>query len=519
VIRALALVGVVAAAAPAVAGPRRYGIFIGNNRGARQEVELLYAEEDASRMAETFRRLGGGAADATVIATGDTADRVREALLSVNERIRRDIADGHRDVLLFVYYSGHADGEALHLGKTTLTMDELRRLVRGSAATIRILLVDSCKSGALTRVKGGHAVAPFDIRVEDRLGAEGTALISSSAATEDSHESDELRGSIFTHYFVTGLLGAADSSGDDKVSLGEAFRYARDNTVRYSSQTQATQHPTFELDLKGADDVALTDLALGADELSTLELAQPGHYFVFKDSESGAVVAELRSAQPHTKLVLRPGAYFVRRHDSDALRQGRVRLARGQSQRVDAERLEQVAFARLVRKGGADVRLAHAVGLYYRFRGEILSGLGPMQQSGVRYALELPALTLATRLGYGRAGAANSTLRSTTSELEWMLEILKAIDWSRLSFALGIELGVDWIARDFDSPGDAPHHDSAALATGVVGRLQVALGERYWVALAGEGVTYVLRQRGQSPEAQWATPLVGAFLAASGLQF
>src|SRR5262249_44102317 len=160
------------------------------------------------------------------------------------------LADGQSDVMLWVYYSGHADPDGLHLGRSTLALDDLRGLVRGSAAPLRLLLVDSCKSGALTRVKGTRPAAPFEIRLENTHASEGVVFITSSAANEDSQESDELRGSIFTHFFASGLLGAADRSGDDKVSLAEAYAYAYEQTVRATSRLRGTQHPTFRLDVK-----------------------------------------------------------------------------------------------------------------------------------------------------------------------------------------------------------------------------------------------------------------------------
>src|SRR4051812_37133854 len=94
-----------------------------------------------------------------------------------------------------------------------MTVENPRRsLVRGSAATFRILAVDSCRSGALTRVKGGRP--PFDIRIDEHLSEQGLVLLTSSAADEDAQESDALRGSFFMHHFVSALLGAADADGE-----------------------------------------------------------------------------------------------------------------------------------------------------------------------------------------------------------------------------------------------------------------------------------------------------------------
>ena len=47
-------------------------------------------------------------------------------------------------------------------------------------------------------------------------GVEGRVLISASGANEYAQESDALQGSYFTHYLVTGLRGAADTSRDTR---------------------------------------------------------------------------------------------------------------------------------------------------------------------------------------------------------------------------------------------------------------------------------------------------------------
>ena len=46
---------------------------------------------------------------------------------------------------------------------------------------------------------------------------QGFAFLSSSSADEDAQESDRIGASFFTYYFVTGLRGAAGSSGAARI--------------------------------------------------------------------------------------------------------------------------------------------------------------------------------------------------------------------------------------------------------------------------------------------------------------
>src|SRR5437868_14420464 len=123
------------------------------------------------------------------------------------------------------------------MGGTQLDLSELEQLVRGSAAGFRLLILDACRAGALARVKGGAPIPPFDIQLGERVAGEGAVFLTSSSASEDSQESDEIKGSFFTHALVSGLRGAADANGDGRVTLDETYRYAYDATLRASSRS------------------------------------------------------------------------------------------------------------------------------------------------------------------------------------------------------------------------------------------------------------------------------------------
>ena len=177
----------------------RFALVIGNDTGDHDEPQLRYAEHDADRFAATLVDLGGFDAGNVVVLRGGDAEGARAALIALNERIRLAAAP---DSMLVVYYSGHADAEALHLGATSFALTQLEQLVRGSPATFRMLVVDACRSGALTRVKGGTVAAPFPIALGDTLAADGVVFWTASAASEQAQESDAIKGSFFSHFLV-----------------------------------------------------------------------------------------------------------------------------------------------------------------------------------------------------------------------------------------------------------------------------------------------------------------------------
>jgi hypothetical protein len=328
----------------------RYAILIGSNAGDAGEVLLRYAESDAERVGETLRTLGGFSSGNVTILRGRSPSEVKRVLSETNERIRK--AQG--DTLLFIFYSGHADAESLHLAGAHLPLGELKALVATSPSAARVLVVDACRSGALTRVKGGRPAPSFDVRVEPPAGATGLAILTSSAAGEDSQESDQLSASFFTHYLVSALMGAADRDQDGRVTLSEAFGYSSDRTLAATVSTLAgPQHPTYRVDLGGRGDLVLTRPGESSRDVGVLVFASAGSYLVHRGA-NGAVVAELATEAAGARLAVTAGSYEVIRREPTFLLKGRVEVASGATALVDPRLLQRVEYAQRVRKGGAD---------------------------------------------------------------------------------------------------------------------------------------------------------------------
>jgi hypothetical protein len=206
------------------ASVERFAIVVGNNSGVADDGPLQYATADATRVYDVLRDLGGFQPVNMVLLHEESAETLRRTLITVNDRIRAAVSVPGTQAMLVVYYSGHSDADDLHLGGSRFPIAELAQLARGSAASFRLVVLDACRSGSLTRFKGGRIRAPFALPDERQLG-DGVAFLTASSASEDAQESDELRGSFFTHAFVSGLLGAADQDGDGSIALDEAYRY------------------------------------------------------------------------------------------------------------------------------------------------------------------------------------------------------------------------------------------------------------------------------------------------------
>lgn len=480
----LPLLALLFAAAPAQAA-RRYAIVIGANVGAPSHETLRYAEADARRMAEVLSDVGGfDPADILVLTRTDAAG-VRQALIELNARIRERAGPS----LLFVYYSGHGDAQALHLANTRLDLKEFKNLVSGSPARSRVLVVDACQSGAITRVKGGTPVPAFDIAFE-RGTAEGLAILTSSAASEDSQESDELGASIFTHHLVSALLGAADRDGDGRVTLGEAFSYSSERTLAVSSSTRVgPQHPTYRLDLGGRDDLILSRPTAGR-QMGLLALPEEGVWLVRDAGPRGEVVAEVVTDAAGARIALRPGRYALLRRASDHLLQGEIEVRNGETRHLRIEELRRIAYAQAVRKGGTERELSYTLHALGGARAPVLD-LGPAAGGGAGLRLDFPILSVEGRFLFSRGSVENERLRIDTEE--WLLSALvtHAIDWKAFTLGGGIEGGGIRFVQSFDSQRYEPR-SSYGLLVGPLAFVEWALGGGFGLRVEGALDTYLL---------------------------
>lgn len=472
----------------------RYALFVGNDRGGAGEALLRYARADARKVSTVLRELGGFRPENTVLLEEAGAAEVQRVLIELNARIRAE-SDLGRETMLFAYYSGHADATSLHLGEDALALALLQRLVQGSSATFRILVLDACRSGAVTRVKGARPSEPFAVALAAPLGSEGVAFLTSSAEDEDAQESDELKGSFFTHHFVSGLRGAADSGRDGAVSLEEAYAYAYAHTLRASSRTRhGLQHPSFRLDLKGHGAVPLTWL-WHAERGAHLTLPRGHAVLLLADNELGPVVAEVGHHDRARTLALEPGVYFVRARARDSLLEGSVMLQAGGHASVDPSALDRVEYARLARKGGTERLRAHGPWLGYHLRTPLWSAASLCHGARGGYALDFPELTLSLGLALCRSRFENDVLSARSDEASVELGLSRVLDLPVISVALGSELGVGVLRQSFETAGRAPARYGWLLFPGLLVGLSADIAGGFHAFVDTVGRLSIFRQR------------------------
>ena len=344
---------------------RRFALVAGNDVGGADTRPLLFASEDARRFHAVLTQLGGVAPGDSDLLINRRADELLGSLASLESRIAAAQSHGERTVLI-VYYSGHAKDGDLRLGNSRLSFAAVKARLAAAPANIRVGIFDSCHSGIVTRGKGARRAPAFEIEATGSQETRGLVLLSSASADEEAQESDEIGGSYFSQYLVSGLRGDADRSGDRRVTLSEAYAYAYARTVAETAESAAgAQHPTFSFDLKGNADLVLTDLTSRREGLYVPASAPAGTYYLI--DASGFIAAEVvKPADADRQIALPPGRYRVRRRLADRLRIGEIRVAEGQLHTLDESRLRDAPFSDDPIKGGRrdqDVKLSLALGV------------------------------------------------------------------------------------------------------------------------------------------------------------
>lgn len=310
--RFLVSMAIVAAAAGSAVADEvpGFALVVGSNAPGPGQETLVWAEDDAREVAELLQELGGFEQGSVALVLRPSATKLMAEVAALEARVKAATAGGKPARVVF-YYSGHARANALSLGAEELALPVLRERLLAVPATLTVVVLDACQSGAFSRTKGVEPAADFSFNSRSRLDAQGVAVLASSTGSELSQESDFLRSSYFTHHLLVGLRGAADDNGDGRVSLDEAYRYTYHHTLTATAATAVgSQHVSVEVDLKGQGEIPLS-YPQKATTTITLPAAAEGQVLVER-LPARAVVAEVHKAKGTTlAIAVAPGRYQV----------------------------------------------------------------------------------------------------------------------------------------------------------------------------------------------------------------
>ena len=334
----------------------RYALIAASNNGGDGRVQLQYAESDALAMSKVFREIGGVSSSNSTILLSPSKKQIEDSLQGIRHRMKTETTSDQRAEFIF-YYSGHSDETGLLLKDGKYLYKDLRAEITNVSADIKIAILDSCQSGAFTRLKGGIRTAPFILNSANQIT--GSVFLAASSASEASQESDVIGGSFFTHYFVSALRGAADISGDKQITLNEAYLYAYNETL---AQTEASlvgaQHPEYNIQIAGAGDIILTDINTSS---STLTVPRDIIGRLYIRDANGALVIELNKvSNKEIGIALDPNQYSLVLEKNPEVYRSKLKLQAGEKLTMRMTDFKLTTKKSYVAKGLGSALPAHA---------------------------------------------------------------------------------------------------------------------------------------------------------------
>jgi hypothetical protein len=353
---------------------RRFALIVGANDGGAGRAKLKYAVSDAQSFKDVMAEIGGLQSYDTLLLINPDKRNFYSALRSVFSRMRKSMGKQSKSEFFF-YYSGHSDEEGILLGTQKIYYKDLKKNIERMPADVRIVILDSCSSGAFARLKGGRKRSPFMIDAANNM--KGSAIITSSSIDEASQESDTIKGSFFTHALLTGLRGAADVTQDKKITLNEVYQYAYNETLARTEKTfSGVQHPNYNIQMSGTGDVILTDLRSSTTFLSVSK-GNYGKFFV-RDADNILVAEFNKPFGSYMTIALAPGKYSVTNQKDGKIYAHDMSLKRGSRYSLLVDHFTIIPAERTALRGNASADQSLSDQTLVRFKELYYGGYGAL---------------------------------------------------------------------------------------------------------------------------------------------
>lgn len=289
--------------------PKLYVVAIGTSDYKGTDMDLQYADQDATNMALALQSVGsalfsnGDSLEVHCLTTVLVDSTVLEHTSIQWKYAQKDTIQATFDAIkqkakaediIVVYLSGHGvarsgadqtqfyyltqgvaseeslnDPETLHA--YSISTEEFTAWINAIPALKQVLIIDACNSGQLVENVTNKAVAlnSSQIRALDRMrDRTGMFLLSGSASDKVSYEASQFGQGLLTYALLQGMRGEAtrkDSEGEDVIDVMKLFQHARDEVPRLAASINGVQTPMLGFPSQGASfDIGILDEAAKA---------------------------------------------------------------------------------------------------------------------------------------------------------------------------------------------------------------------------------------------------------------
>lgn len=271
--------------------PKLYVVSIGTSNYRGSKLDLQYADQDASMMADALHLAGsalfanGDSLEVHCLSTANTTENKpkhpqvhwstssKSNIEQVFQQIRHS---AKAEDIVVVYLSGHgvtyggADetqfyyltqdisnegelGDPGTLKKFTISSEELTGWINAIPALKQVLILDACNSGQIINNITGSTkrLNSSQIRALDRMkDRTGLFVLAGSASDKVSYEAGQYGQGLLTYALLKNMRGV-DAKSDD-VDVMEWFQYARNEVPRLAKSINGIQTPMLGFPSHGA---------------------------------------------------------------------------------------------------------------------------------------------------------------------------------------------------------------------------------------------------------------------------
>jgi formylglycine-generating enzyme required for sulfatase activity len=241
--------------------PRRWALVIGVDKFISASP-LTYCSRDALAMKQQL--IVAGFPEDNIILLYDGTDR-REAIpfQSNIERALENLFVGElqldgtrseplvrRGDTIVIVFSGHgmhvdgrsylcpADGHWARRG-SLIGLEQVFQMLANSPAAAKLMIMDACRNDP--RPPAARPAASGELARSLKDPPKGIWVLSSCAPGQRSWENHQLGHAVFFYYVLEGLRGAADGSGNRRVSVSELYEYTLERTEHFVRQRENEQ--------------------------------------------------------------------------------------------------------------------------------------------------------------------------------------------------------------------------------------------------------------------------------------
>jgi len=215
----------------------KHALIIGNTEYADPGLARLTSPgKDAEDLARVLR-------DKNICAFDEVRVLLNQPAAVISETIDEFFYQKKPEDLLVLYFSGHGVRDefgALYLAaqntnrfllrSTAIKSAYISEIMDQSRSKRQVLILDCCNSGAFAQGTKAATGASIGTAAAFEGTGYGRVVLTASDSTQFAWQGDaivgEMENSLFTHFLVKGIEGAADQNGDGRITIDELYDYA-----------------------------------------------------------------------------------------------------------------------------------------------------------------------------------------------------------------------------------------------------------------------------------------------------